>query len=70
MSHEFATLDVVEANGWRLKASSLDGMICLVVFHPLFMWSQVRFFNNENEAHNWIEYLFDRSKICLTDDEF
>ncbi len=54
---ELASLDTVILNEWFIKASSMDGMICIVVYHPIFMWSQVRFFRTETSAHNWIEYL-------------
>lgn len=56
-------LPLVQRGDWLFKTSvnDMDGVICIVAFNPIFQYSNVRFFDSENRAADWVECLIMQS---------
>jgi hypothetical protein len=59
MNMNLASPLVVRRNDWLFKVSvnNDEGIILVHAYNETFMWSQIRFFDSENTAKNWVDYL-------------
>lgn len=53
------TLDAVRRGDWIFKVSHCPSsdMICVCAWNEIMLWSNVRFFEDESAAKNWLDYL-------------
>lgn len=49
------TLKAIKVNNWIIKASVFDEQILILFFNTATMYSIVRVFINEDEAHDFLE---------------
>lgn len=56
-------LPEIKRGDWRFKTSvnEIDGIICIVAFNPIFQYAVVKYFDSENLAFDWVEYLIIQS---------
>lgn len=56
-------LPIVQRGEWYFQTSvnEKDGVICIIALCPIFQYSVVRFFDSENLAADWVEYLLQQS---------
>lgn len=51
------SLPTIVKNDWRFKASVVNGTILIVAYNILFCYTAVKYFEDEVEAKEWVEYL-------------
>ena len=56
------SLSTVKRGDFLFKLSEMDGRILLVSHSPIFQYTNIRFFDSESMAKNFIEYLVMQSK--------
>jgi hypothetical protein len=58
------SLDPVRKDDWVFKVSvnQENNMILVHAFNETFKWSQFRFFESEDSAGNWVDYLIIQSR--------
>ena len=54
-SNEFRSFETITIHGWQVKISALGNQIMVFVMHPIFDETEVQFFQDFSEAHEWIE---------------
>ena len=54
---KFVSINPVLIDDWMFKVSTYDGQIMVITHNKLFEWTNIRFFESENSARNYIEYL-------------
>jgi hypothetical protein len=60
---KIVSLDPVRRGDWVFKVSSYDEIILVHSFNAELHWSNIRFFDSEIMAHNFIEYLMLQSEM-------
>lgn len=56
------SLDPVLIEDWMFKVSTYDGNVMVFAYNKLFQWSSIRYFNTEDGAKNFVDYLVMQSK--------
>lgn len=61
---KLVSLDPVQRDDWTFKVSvnNDNGIIMIHSHNALFQWSQIRFFDSEMMAKDYVEYLVMQSK--------
>jgi hypothetical protein len=61
---KLVSLTIVRRNDWLFKVSVNDdtGTILIHAFNETYQWSHFRFFDSEERASNWVDYLMIQSK--------
>lgn len=56
-------LPLIQRGDWLFKTSvnNNDGVICIVAFNPIFQYTNVRYFDSETMAADWVNYLIMQS---------
>ena len=53
---DLTSFRLVRYKNWFIKASSKDGLVCVVMIHAKDARVVIRYFDNEHEAASFIEF--------------
>lgn len=54
-SENFTSFETITVDGWQLKISTLGQQVMVFAMHPVFDETELQFFKDFNDAHEWIQ---------------